>query len=192
MSNWCKNNREPFGDCRTMHRILREMCILKARLTHGKNESLGCWLTVAGSMSVYINSSPPRQNGRHFADDIFICIFVNEKILILIKISLKFVPWIDNNPALFYITAWRRAIIWSNADPVHWRTYAALRGDELTPPQLNIVMVTFYHCRSHLECSAACLQDNRCYGYIFNKTSGFQMQNCWLLGPTNCGLMVCK
>ena len=30
------------------------------------------------------NSSPPEQNGRHFTDDIFICIFVNEKFCILI------------------------------------------------------------------------------------------------------------
>ena len=34
-----------------------------------------------------VNSSLPEQNGRHFADDIFICIFMNEG------------P-IDNNPAL--------------------------------------------------------------------------------------------
>ena len=49
-----------------------------------------------------INSSPPGQNGRLFADNIFKCIFVNEKFHILIKISLKFVPEgpIDNNPAL--------------------------------------------------------------------------------------------
>ena len=49
-----------------------------------------------------INSSPPGKNGHHFADDIFRCIFVNEKICILIKISPKFVPKgpIDNNPAL--------------------------------------------------------------------------------------------
>ena len=47
-------------------------------------------------------SSPHGQNGRHFADDVFICIFVNEKFCILIKISLKFVPKdpVDNNPAL--------------------------------------------------------------------------------------------
>ena len=38
------------------------------------------------------NSSPPGQNGRHFADDNFICIFVNENFCILIKMSLKFVP----------------------------------------------------------------------------------------------------
>ena len=49
-----------------------------------------------------VNPSDPRQNGRHFADDIFRCIFVNEKFCILIKISLKFIPKgvIDNNPAL--------------------------------------------------------------------------------------------
>ena len=36
------------------------------------------------------------------ADDIFKCIFLNEKFFILIKISLKFVPRgrIDNNPTL--------------------------------------------------------------------------------------------
>ena len=51
---------------------------------------------------VFINSSPPGQNGRHFADDVFRCIFINEKFCILIKISPNFVPEhpIDNNPAL--------------------------------------------------------------------------------------------
>ena len=50
----------------------------------------------------FINSSPPGQNGLHFADNIFRCIFMNEKIYTLIKISLKFVPKgpIDNSPAL--------------------------------------------------------------------------------------------
>ena len=50
------------------------------------------------------------QNGRHFADDIFRRIFMNEKLCILIKISLKFVPKgpIDNNPAQVKIMAWRR------------------------------------------------------------------------------------
>ena len=42
------------------------------------------------------------QNGRHFVDDIFRCIFENGNFCILIKISMKFVPKgpIDNNPAL--------------------------------------------------------------------------------------------
>ena len=47
------------------------------------------------------NLSRPEQNGRHFADDNFRCIFVNDNFCILIKMSLKFVPNgpIDNNPA---------------------------------------------------------------------------------------------
>ena len=48
-------------------------------------------------MSTHISSSPPGQNGCHFTDDIFRCIFMNEKFCILIEISLKFVA---KNPAL--------------------------------------------------------------------------------------------
>ena len=49
-----------------------------------------------------LNTLRPRQNGRHFPDDIFKCIFFNENVLISIKISLKFVPkgQINNIPAL--------------------------------------------------------------------------------------------
>ena len=52
----------------------------------------------------------PRENGRHFADDIFKCIFVNGNFWIPIKISLKFVPKdpINNISALVQIMAWRR------------------------------------------------------------------------------------
>ena len=52
----------------------------------------------------------PRQDGRQFPDDIFICIFLNENEWHLIKISLKFVPKvpINNIPALVQIMAWRR------------------------------------------------------------------------------------
>ena len=57
-----------------------------------------------------MNTSRPRQNGRHFADDIFKCIFLNEDVWNAIKISLKFVPKvrINNIPALVQIMAWRR------------------------------------------------------------------------------------
>ena len=58
----------------------------------------------------YFNRLRPRQNGRHFADDIFKCIFLNENVWIPIKISLKFVPQgpINNIPALVQKMAWRR------------------------------------------------------------------------------------
>ena len=57
------------------------------------------------------NTLRPRQNERHFADDIFKYIFVNENVWIPVKISLKYVPKgpINNIPALVEITAWRRS-----------------------------------------------------------------------------------
>ena len=41
--------------------------------------------------SCAINTLRPRQNGRHFADDNFKCLFLNENVWNSIKISLKFV-----------------------------------------------------------------------------------------------------
>ena len=67
-----------------------------------------------------------------FADDIFECIFVNETFCISIRISLMFVPkgTIDSKSALAQVMAWRQAISWTNADPVHWRINAALGGSK--------------------------------------------------------------
>ena len=57
-----------------------------------------------------LNTLRPRRNRRHFADDIFKCIFLNENVLISIQISLKFIPKgpINYIPALVQIMAWRR------------------------------------------------------------------------------------
>ena len=56
------------------------------------------------------NAWRPRQNYRHLADDIFKCIFLNENVWILNKVSLKLVPKcpIDNIPSLVQIIAWCR------------------------------------------------------------------------------------
>ena len=58
-----------------------------------------------------VNTSRPRQNGRHFADDTFKRIFLNENVRISIKTSLKFLPEdpINNIPALIQLMAWRRS-----------------------------------------------------------------------------------
>ena len=58
-----------------------------------------------------LNTLRPRQNGRRFADDTFKRIFLNENVIISIKISLKFVPKapIYNNPSLVQIMAWSRS-----------------------------------------------------------------------------------
>ena len=74
-------------------------------------------IEMASRASYFLNTLRPGQNGRHFADNIFKCIFLNENVWIPIKISLKFFPKgpINNIPALVQIMAWRRqAIIWSN------------------------------------------------------------------------------
>ena len=72
-----------------------------------------CWTgdkQLCEPMRTWFNTLRPRQNGRHFADDMFKCIFLNENVWIPIEISLTFVPKgsINNNPALFQIMAWRR------------------------------------------------------------------------------------
>ena len=56
------------------------------------------------------NTLRPRHKGRHFADDVFKCIFLNENVWISLKISLKFVPKgpINNIPSSVQIMAWRR------------------------------------------------------------------------------------
>ena len=50
------------------------------------------------------------QKGRHSADDIFKCIFLNENVWISIKVSLRFLPKgpILNIPPLVQIMAWHR------------------------------------------------------------------------------------
>ena len=65
--------------------------------TH-KQMHIGRWLPYLhrnaeyNSKSIGINTLRPRQNGRHFSDDTFKSIFLNENIRISINISLKFVP----------------------------------------------------------------------------------------------------
>ena len=57
-----------------------------------------------------LNTLRPRQHGRHFADDIFKHIFLNENVRISLKISLKFVPKgpVNNIAPLVQIMARRR------------------------------------------------------------------------------------
>ena len=54
------------------------------------------------------NTLRPKQNGRHFPDDIFKRIFLNENVRISIKISLKFAPKVPINDisSLVQIMAW--------------------------------------------------------------------------------------
>ena len=82
------------------------------------------------------NTLRPRQDGLHFPDDIYKCIFLNENIWILIKISLKFAPHgpINNIPALVQIMAWRRpgGHYLNQWWLVYWCIYASHGLNELT------------------------------------------------------------
>ena len=61
-------------------------------------------------LAIGVSTLRPRQNDRHFADDTFKRIFLNEDTRISIKMSLNFVPKgpTNNILALVQITAWRR------------------------------------------------------------------------------------
>ena len=66
------------------------------------NRKLSNWKTKENKKTQTFNTLRPRQNRRHFTDDILKCIFLNEYVWIPIEISLKFVPKgpIDNILAL--------------------------------------------------------------------------------------------
>ena len=83
-----------------------------------------------------VNTLRPGQNGRHFPDNIFKCIFSNENAWISITFSFKFVPnvripaigsdiWFDaDQAASHYLNQW-----WL----VYWRIYVSLGLNELRP-----------------------------------------------------------
>ena len=63
-------------------------------------------------LPVPLNTLRLRQNGLHFPDDIFKCIFLDKNIYVSIKISLKFFPKgpINNFPPLVQIMAWHHPV----------------------------------------------------------------------------------
>ena len=96
-------------------------------VSFGLNELIGIWAWSLSGTS-YLRPAPklichhshpyegivytvrPRQDGHHFADDIFKCIFVIENVRISLKFSMKFVSKIQMNniPALVQMMAWRQ------------------------------------------------------------------------------------
>ena len=84
-------------------------------------------------------------------DDIFKCVFMNENFFISIRISLKFGPkcLIYCKSALIQVMAWRQAITWTNADPVHWRIYAALGGHKLKILMKYHIDILTSHYQNH-------------------------------------------
>ena len=84
----------------------------------------------------YFNTLRPRQNGRHLADDMFKCIFLNEDVWIPIEISLKFVPKVQSTIINHCFRQWLGAVQETSHYLnqwwlVHWRIYASLGLNEL-------------------------------------------------------------
>ena len=100
---------------------------------------------------------------------------MNENIWISNKISLKYVPWqnvsIGSDNGL--VLSRQQAIIWTNVDPVHWRIYAALEGDELiqwrhmTLLHYIVTSVITDSCNHFVTHSVPCHYWNQC-GMIVN------------------------
>ena len=125
-----------------------------------------------------VNTFRPRQNGRHFADDIFKCIFLDENVWIPIEISLKFVPKgsINNNPSLFQIMAWRRpgdkllsepmivsllTHIWRGGYPgcfFHYESNHCCSNDKT----VNRIIIPRQRWKRYFECNISC---KWCWGY---------------------------
>ena len=80
------------------------------RFPSGEVYTIQTGLQILSCICDNLNTLTPGQDGCHFPDDIFKCIFLNKNVLISIKISLTFVPKgpINNIPALVQIMAWRR------------------------------------------------------------------------------------
>ena len=83
----------------------------------------------------------PKQNGRHFADDFFKCIFLSENVVIFVKISLWFVRMdpIDYISVLVQVKACCRIDDTPLPEPMLtkmfdaiWRHYTSLYQNELT------------------------------------------------------------
>ena len=95
-----------FGfDIYVLYFLLEEQTILTVthatkHAEHTVNHSINC-----------LNTFRPRQDGWHFPDDIFKCIFWNENAWNVFTISLNFVPKgpINTIPSSVQIMAWRRS-----------------------------------------------------------------------------------
>ena len=122
------------------------------------------WST-ANDFRHHITDLPPEQNGRYFADNIFIFIFLKEIVWISLMISLKFVPKgpIDSNAGLADNMAWRRIGDKPFSEPVLTRfTDAYMHHLGLTKLQIpEIVLISNNSLKSDMSfCTCAYTAEN--------------------------------
>ena len=97
-----------------------------------------------------VNTSRPGQNGRHFSDDTFKCIFLNENLRDSIQISPKFVPKgpVNDIPVLVQIMAWHQPGDEPLSEPMMVRLSMHIC---ITQPQWVKVMSHVCFCISFLQ-----------------------------------------
>ena len=84
------------------------------------------------------NTLRPRQNGRHFPDDIFKCIFLNENVYISIKANGS----VNNISALVRIMAWHRP-----GDKPSVQFSSTVYSDSSCSPKNTIQIHTYKHTK---------------------------------------------
>ena len=110
---------------------------------------MGQCLTCSHCMSK-VSTLRPIQNDRHFADDIFKCIFMNENFWISNRFSLKYVPYslLDNKTVLVRVMAWRITFDKSLFEPMmaqlRFHIYASFGLNELTLSDKRAMMKQMY------------------------------------------------
>ena len=93
-----------------------------------------------------VNTLWPRQNGRHFADNIFKRIFVIGNVWISLKISMKFVPNVQ-------IMSWRRPGDWPLSEPMIVRlpTHICVARPQWVQKTYNGVETLSIECENYVQ-----------------------------------------
>ena len=112
----------------------------------------------------YINTLRPRQNGRHFPDDIFKCIRLNENLWISMKISLSFVPEnpCNNVPALVQIMAW----YWKGNKPKPMVVNSLTHVCVTWPQWVNGLVHVYINSSEYTHIQPISQTVHNCLGYI--------------------------
>ena len=148
------------------------MCCLQRQYKHSGTETILFMYDLPSGQTIIdiakyqffhhqINTLRQRQNGRHFADDLFKCIFLNENVWIWIEISMKFVPrgQINKIPASVPIMAWHQ----SGDKPLSETMIISLLTDIcITWPQcVNITRKKIFFIINDMTHIATCQHPNR-------------------------------
>ena len=124
------------------------------------------------------------------AGDIFLCIFVNEKLCI--KMSLKTVPkvLIDNTAALIHVMAWRRTGGKPLPEPmlIQFLNICGSRGDELTHPWANRLFggTSNDHWVIPSLSSRQCYENLHCHLSFAKTTREIHQCHSLPIGPCDC------